>query len=343
MPFPPHEVLGAIADHVPASLVPGAARLAVEGFARRLPPAFNWLGYECRLGAGDERVDFAGCCEAWNGGRDALITAIAAAPDLTGPGPTALVHEWHRPGSLLTRHCPAVWLEFDFLGRHAPVPFAFLCIDPGCENTFHRRPRAPRPLPLDLLLALIERGARLLAGPADIDGALALVRRCAAALPASGRALHVAATPHRGHDDLRLHFALFSCDLLAWLDRISWPGDRAEVARALQLFGDDFRQVGVQLAIGDALRPTLGLEVYVSGGPATLPAWSRSLAALAEAGVCDRGKADALLAWWGKEVVRLACTPWPVLLERQFYLKLALAPGELVAKGYLAAFPSYTI
>ncbi len=339
----PREVLAAVAPHVPEVLVPSDAQRAIAGLAARLPPAFNWLGFECRLGADDPRVDFAGCCEAWTDGHKRLVAALDADPELAGPGPTALVREWTTPGSLLASLSPAVWLEFDFLGAGAPLPFAFLCIDRACANTFRKPLCREPPPPPSTLYALVERGAVLLAGAADHAAPLAAFRRCVEALPPDARALHVAATPHRGHADLRLHFALGSRDLIPWLRRIDWPGECGPVARALALLGDDFRQVGVQLSAGAGLRPTLGLEAYVKHGPSEFPAWSRSFAALADAGVCVPARASALLRWWGYEEVSLPSDRTRVRLDRQFYLKLSLAPGVMTAKGYLAIFPSYVL
>lgn len=335
MPPLPHEVLSVVARRVPAALVSAEALTSILDYSRRLPPAFNWLGFECRLATDDPRVDFAGCCEAWNGGRKKLERALTNSPELLGPGPTALIREWADPGSLLFRASPAVWLEFDFLGG-APVPFAFLCLDPACADTFFTRSEAPPP-PSDVLLAAAERGATLLCERGTCPG-LAVLRRCVAALPPGARALHVAATPHRGTLDLRLHFALSADEVPGWLRAIDWPGDHASVADALALLGVGFRQVGVQLDAGAALRPMLGLEAYVSHGPAEFDAWSQALAALEAAGLCDPRKSRAVFDWWGHELASLPSTSCRVHLVRQFYLKLSLNPGALAAKMYLAIF-----
>lgn len=342
MPPAPHHVLAATAHHVPAALVPPTTLRTLVDWSWRLPAAFNWLGFECRLGADDPRVDFAGCCEAWDGGRDALLAALAREPALAGPGPAALVHAWAHEDAL--RACPSVWLEFDFLGAGAPVPFAFLCLDPACANTF-RAPGVGEPPAPEALAAVAVRGATLLLGHAPKARSIELLRHAAAALPLTGRALHVAATPHRGHDDLRLHYALLARDLGAWLERIAWPGDHDAVAHALDLLGDGFRQVGVQLSVGDALRPTLGLEAYVTCGASgpELATWTRSLAALVELGACTRARADALLGWWGHETLVLPGAPWRVSVHRQFYVKLLVGAGPVQAKAYLAIFPRYTL
>lgn len=340
MPPAPHEVLAAVAPHVPAPLVSPAGVRAFVDWSRRLPPAFNWLGFECRLAADDPRVDFAGCCEAWDGGRDQLVAALARDPELAGPGPGALVHAWTRDPRL--RACPSVWLEFDFLGAGPPAAFAFLCLDPACANTFRADCDGERP-PLDVVVAAAERGAQLLLGHAPSAMSMHSLRRAAAALPASGRALHVAATPHRGGADLRSHYALLAHDVPAWLRRISWPGDLAAAEQALAVVGDEFRQVGVQLTAGDALRPVLGLEAYVARGPAEFPAWRRTFAALVERGACSPDKARAALEWWGHATVTLPGQPWRVSIHRQFYVKLLVGGAALQAKIYLAIFPRFTL
>lgn len=341
MPPAPQEVLAAVAPHVPAALVDPARLRAIAGWSRRLPPAFNWLGFECRLAAGDPRVDFAGCCEAWDGGREQLLAGLARDPELCGPGPAALVRAW--PSEPVFRDSPSVWLEFDFVGDGPPAAFAFLCLDPACANTFRAHRGAERP-PLAGMVAAAERGATLLLGHAPSAMSIESLRRAAEALPASGRALHVAATPHRGGDDLRVHYALLARDVPAWLRRIGWPGDLATAERALAAIGDEFRQVGVQITTGEALRPVLGLEAYVARGPADFPAWQQTFIALAADGACDPAKAQALLGdWWGHTTVSLPGAPWRVAVHRQFYVKLTIDGDRLQAKAYLAIFPRYTL
>ncbi|WAS90865.1 hypothetical protein [Nannocystis punicea] len=341
MPPVPHEVLAAVAPHVPAALVAPAQLQALAEWSRRLPSAFNWLGFECRLAEGDPRVDFAGCCEAWDGGRDHLVAGLARDPELCGPGPSALVRAW--PNDPALKDSPSVWLEFDFVGAGPPAAFAFLCLDPACANTFRAHRGAERP-PMVALMAAAERGATLLLGHAPSAMCIDSLRRAAEALPASGRALHVAATPHRGGDDLRIHYALLAGDVAGWLRRIGWPGDLATVERALAAIGDEFRQVGVQLAAGDSLRPALGLEAYVSRGPADFPAWQQTFAALAAEGACSPAKARALLDdWWGHGTVSLPGAPWRVAIHRQFYVKTVVDGDRLQAKAYLAIFPRYTL
>lgn len=70
MPPAVHHVLAAVAPHVPAALVPAGTLAGVLALAPTLPAAFNWLGFECRLRPGDDRVDFAGCSEECDGGRE---------------------------------------------------------------------------------------------------------------------------------------------------------------------------------------------------------------------------------------------------------------------------------
>ena len=117
----------------------------------------------------------------------------------------------------------------------------------------------------------------------------------------------------------------------------------AEGLRLAEVRGDEFRQVGVQVAIGHRLRPLLGLEAYVARGPSEFPAWQRTFAALADEGACDPAKTRALLDWWGHTTVSLPGAPWRVAIHRQFYVKVIVEGDRLQAKGYLANFPRYTL
>lgn len=338
MPPPPFDVLAAAARHVPAALVPAEALAAGLRVAAGLPPAFNWIGFECRLQAGDDRVDYAGCCEAWDGGRAALASTLADAPSFAGPGVRALLAEWCREGSQLYKHSPAVWLEFDFVANAPPASFAFLCLDPACANAFHAPVRPHERPPPGQLMELFMTGARLLAGQEPATPAVEFFARSLAALPPTGRALHVAATPHRGHADLRVHYALLTGEVAGWLADIGWAGDM-EWARGLPRLLGGFRQVGVQLSVGTELRQELGVEAYVAGGPTEFAGWSRLFGALGDA--CDPAKVAALLGWWGREKVTLG--PWRVAIQRQFYVKLTMRPTGLEAKAYLCIMPRHVL
>ncbi len=341
MPPRPSSVLAAVAHHVPEALVPADALAACQRLAAVLPPAFNWIGFECRLRAGDDRVDFAGCCEAQDGGRTALDQALRGPTAFAGPEVRDLLTTWCRPGSDLHLYSPAVWLEFDFLGGGPPATFAFLCLDPACADAFHT-PIQPQPRPPgERIQGMFAAGATLLAGRPPSMATLDLFARSVAALPATGRALHVAATPHRGHTDLRVHYALLAGELDSWLDALQWPGDRACARALVALLGDDFRQVGVQLNLGASVRPYLGLEAYVRRKPAEFAGWARLLSALGDA--CDPAKLQALLRWWGTETTTLPDAPWRVAIKRQFYVKFVLGPEGLEAKAYLCIMPRYVL
>jgi len=153
----------------------------------------------------------------------------------------------------------------------------------------------------------------------------------------------MAATPHRGHTDLRLHFSMLAGDLIGWLEAVGWPGDFRHVHTIVELLQHDFRQVGVQIAAGDGIRPELGVELYVGGGGASRSGWPETLARMTELGLAQAAKSKALLAWWGSETSKLPGETWPVRIERQFYVKLKLKADTLAAKGYLALFPSFAV
>lgn len=339
MPLPPQHVLRAVAPFVPDVLVGAAAQAATYELSTRLPPAFNWLGFECRLDD-DPRVDFAGCTETWDGGREVLAAAVDNDPEFAGAGPAALIRNWANPASTLFRDCPAVWLEFDMHGR-AILPFAFACLDPACSNTFRSRRKREPPPTTSQIIALASTSATLLAPGVDFAQALATVSQLVAALPPGGRALHMAVAPHRGDTDMRIHVSLPASELCRWLQKIHWPGDEQHVRQVLDLLANRFRQVGVQLAIGQQLRPYLGIEAYVNH-QAGLCSWQQTVLGMCAARLARRDKANALLQWWGHHRVEMPSTRWKVQLDRQFYVKFVVAQG-LRAKGYLAIFPSYCI
>jgi len=335
MSHSPAQVLAAAACHVPIALVSTDDLGAIRALAADLPAAFNWLGFECRLARGDRRVDFGVCIDSRDRGRDTVATALAAGEELPGlESLRPLLREWVDPSAQLHGLCPVLWAEWD---RPAPgaVPFAFVCVDPGFPSD------RPRPqIAAARLRVAAERCLELLRDrPPDL-AALDKLDACARMLPADAHILHLAPMPPGRGRGLRVHTSLRLPDVLPWLRGIEWPGDLDAARRALELCYGAAR-VGVQVTLSDRPHPYLGIEYYTRSDPRSNLEWSRVLAGLVTAGLCDATKAEAVLGWFGDETVDLPGAAWFVNIQRQFYVKLVVAQGAFEAKVYLTLHPRF--
>lgn len=332
----PAQILAAAARHVPATLVDPPARMAIEALAVGMPAAVNWLGFECRLHRDDRRVDFGVCIDSRDRGRRTVAAVLADPEARTGlEFLRPLVAEWTDADTRLHRVCPVVWAEWDFAAGGASRPFAFVCVDPGFPGN------RPRPvLAADELRGAAADCIRLLCGVAADPPMLDRLVACAGELPADARILHLAPQPAERGGGLRGHTSLRASDVMTWLRAIGWPGDEGAARRALELCRGAWR-VGVQFAVSDRVAPYLGFEYYSHSDPRSDPEWSLVLHDLVACGLCDRSKADAALAWFGDETVDLPDTTWFINIQRQFYLKLVVAPTACEAKIYLTLHPRF--
>lgn len=329
------DVVRAAATHVPTALVDPVALARVAGLAATLPAAFNWAGFECRLHPGDDRVDFGVCIDSRDRGRDTITAALAAGDTLPGlEFARPLLSAWVDPETPLNRACPVIWAEWDLPPDAPPRPFAFVCVDPEFPGNSACPPVSPAIL-RQLATATVQHLTAAPADPATLD----LLDRCARTLPPPARVLHLAPMPPDRGGGLRVHTSLPVHAVVPWLRALAWPGEFAGAERALALLGGAAR-VGLQFGLGEQLLPYLGLEYYAQDDPRRGTAWHDLLARLVAAGLTDPGKAEATLRWYGDETVELPDARWFVNIQRQFYIKLVVAP-ELAAKVYLTLHPRY--
>lgn len=308
------------------------------GFAAALPAVFNWMGFEFRLAAGDDRVDFGLCCEQEPGDAAKLSQWRDAGGDLAFAAPMAeALRRWLDPTSLMHRLGPVMWFEWD-LSSADPGPFSFACVDPGFPTG-----TAPH-LPVEPFLALCAETVHALSGRAATRTQLDALARARDALPETGRILHLAAVPHRDAAELRVHAQLPTDWLGPWLRQVGWPGDPAEAAAMQALVGPDLPTVGVQLAIVGDVTAYLGLEAYSLQVPVRGGFWHYFFDRLVAAGLADAGRSIATLRWFGAETVQLPGEKFRCNLQRKFYVKLVSKPGTpRHAKAYLTLHPRFVL
>lgn len=300
-----------IAPELPAALVTHAARERLLAVADRIPAArTRWMYLECRLAADATQTD--------------LIIRVAREP---------------------TSHdaIDALWLEFDcpIDGRsvdavlESPGVFADIC-----PAVYARAPVRERcTATLDVVRSL---------SSAALTGEMtSVIERCVFALPSGAAILYVGNFPHRDAATRRLCIGGITDDALpAYLERIGWPGTWSRISRVLgplaSLGACPGRSAAiVHIDVSADVAPTIAVELpfsrvsQVAGRVAELGV----IDALVTAGLCDRAKRDALLAWPGRRVAIMPHELWPSSVTRRInHVKLVWRPDEDVeAKVYLAA------
>jgi hypothetical protein len=177
--------------------------------------------------------------------------------------------------------------------------------------------------------------------------------RCFEALPAGSRAFQVGVMLARPVDALRVCvLGLEYGKAVSFLRRVGWPGDLAELDRRLAPLTANAETFILDLDVGDAVLPTLGLECFAGedGDPDLVERWTSFLDPLVRAELCRPERRQALLEW--PLVVRESeASSWPrhlkeasefvgeevegILIRAVNHVKLGWAPGKLQAKGYL--------
>ncbi len=355
--------LAAVAPGVPSSLV-SADRLAdIAGVARMLPGilAFNTFGFECRLSDAQARADLLVQATAAYG-RDVLAgTGPAALPGVLRADPVwrrvrALAGQWQDRSAGLGDCVDNLWLEFDVDGPlpGVPIPSVFLglrVVDRDASETV---------TVVRTMAGTLDRGRS--AGGGLSAGAVARLTCCLRALQAGEYLLHVGMMTARGLGAVRLCVRLRSMERTAeFLREIGWADDggasRAyrDLAAALDLArGVDY--IWLDLDVGETVRPSLGLELYVHGHaqPRQDPRWATLLDEFVKRGLCTPAKRDGLLAYPGHSREGGPGVRWPETLRRSsrlmdgravstfvrrlHHIKVVCSPGRrLEAKAYLAA------
>ena len=116
----------------------------------------------------------------------------------------------------------------------------------------------------------------------------------------------------RSSDSVRLYVKeLAPAGVLAWLERIAWPGPRAPLERLMDDLGPLVRSFGLGVEFGDAVSPRIGLECYRRSSD-----WASFLDRLVELGLSTAEKRAGSLSWPGIDREPSGDAPWPEHLAR---------------------------
>lgn len=347
--YPLAGTLGLATRHVPPVLVPPAARDRVLRVAGRIPAALTRAAYlECRLREGPEPVDLIFRVE--RAGAEILAgchPGVDPAHLLDGGPAWRAVARFCRawldggdPAWALVRH---LWLELDLDdpgfpgGPSLPQPSVFFALDDD----------ATAGMGTDAVLDVLQRVMEPLA-PHAMDartrarlGEVLERRPAGAAVPYAGVMLS------RPRQAVRVYLSRVpGAAVPGLLNEAGWPEDQgrmaAEVVGTMRDAGAP--EVGMLHldVLEGALLPRLGVE-YTLDRHAQIRgriAEQAFLDALAERGLCEPARRDALAAWPGYELRTLRHELWPSLLARRVNcIKLVHEPDRVPQmKAYLLAF-----
>lgn len=322
-----------VTPYLGRALVTPSAAQRIHRQASLLPPVHRG-GFECRLDASDGRVDLHQIIYPVPSERVALREHLR---DAQTDWPTAarLARRWDDPYDLLHRDVGAFFLECDLVPRQRAdgMPSVFLGArgDTG-PDVVHEAQQA-------LVDAPSPRQMR------SVD-------RCLTNLPEGARISHVGFLMRRRGVEVRLNVAnLRVPDMLDYLDRIEWPGDRAALRSTVPLLDGEAR-LRLALGIREGITARLGFE-YPDAPRYEPPAsWSPRLDRLVEWRLCDDARRAGILAWAGRADPSTAPHAWPVeyafvgmllkgqarsVMRREIsHIKVTLEPGTgLRAKAYL--------
>lgn len=332
MNYSMEDYLKIVTPYFHADLVSPAARSHIQSLAQILPP-FSNAGLECRLDAGQSRVDL----------QVNLPCVVPNLPERFLADPVwqffqEFCHEWALPTSSLHQAIKDIWLEFDVAQQPSQIPMP--CIFLGLNSEAHSVNWL-----IELALKLSQHSSPLLESNLQL---------CADALPAGASISHLGAMLSRSAKGVRVNVCGISAEQLSdYLKQIGWsdPSDTfSSLVSTLPRFTDF---ITLSFDVGDRVYPRIGLECFLKEQPKADPRWQLFLNYLVAEGLCTLAKRDALLAWEGFSQRSSAPELWPrniswgdrLLGSRAIsifwrglnHLKLIYQPGSsLEAKAYLA-------
>jgi hypothetical protein len=332
--------------HAPPSLISAGDRERLVNLAQQLPNAMSGFGFECRLRADDDRVDFYGSIGARGNGRQALATF---SPVLRLGESDGSDEAWCRLGAFARRWADAtsplhtgvgmVFLEFDAPFASFPAPlrppalFARLALEVGDGDAQWRQ---AEPLVGDVV--------SLLLGTPLPPPTRAKLHEVFAGLPLGGHVVDVAAMLSRGSKAVRVFASIPRHHLSAYLGRLGWQGAAGDLETALGVLTRRRSHVSVQLDVSDQISRRIGIETSGDPDPTSHDAWWGVIARATAQRLCTPEKQNGLTSWLGTTRQTVPASGLPYLLHRVIsHVKLVIDPGQpLEAKAYLWVAPQFS-
>jgi hypothetical protein len=324
-------------EFAPLLFEPRRQRIAQLAAGLALP--VQTLCLECRLGPGDERVDF-GLCLFPTSRASFAGTLRTVAQRSTQPS-------WHRCADLLAdwaerdpryASIPFLCMAFDLedSGHELPVPCLSFCVDP---HFFARRLGLPivaasstaalEQLVTDVVRTLLDQDL-----PANVGERIARRLTGAPGIEARHMSLMIPRTPAT----LKLDVALSREDVAEYLRSIAWHGPAQALQDTIAELAPGHRRVQLNLVV-DPLPAHAGLEVELCTEPDQSDRGARAdlLHGLTRRGLITEAKRAALMALCDRPLFDM---PHGQQAARNWYLKLVFDGAvPRSAKAYVGVMP----
>jgi hypothetical protein len=269
---------------LPEVLSDGAMLAAVPEALCGVAPIFCWGMAELRFLEGAPHVDLGVCIAEQTGGRAATAAWLAAGGTATWPeewsGFGALLKQWARRTPGPVDALPYLWVEVDAAGGTAPYVYV-----------------STEDIDADIAVDAAVQACRLLRPEAATPPTEALLRRAVAALPRTGRLMHVAPIRLDRGDGVRLVVAVPIQEMTTFLVGSGWSGDIVRASAIAADIGRHGSHVGLQLDLTDVVGPRLGVEVSYPCPGRIDPRWTQALRRLTDLGLASPRRAAAVLTW----------------------------------------------
>ncbi len=274
------EYLKIVAPHLPSDLISPGSMEQIQLLSSILPP-FSLAGLECRLGAGQSRVDF----------QVSIPPVTLNLPQELRPDPVwqflqDFCLEWVSPTSWLHQGIERIGLEFDLDEESAPIPVPclFWKFNPGMGSVQN-------------LLSIIRM---LPTEPISSSSLESSLRLCAAAAPESARFSHLGVMLSRPTQAVRVNIrGIPGGELEDYLRQIGCGDGTETFSNLLDSISDFVDYIILALDVGEKVYPRIGLECFLNKQPSEEGRWQLFLDYLEEKELCTPGKKDALLSWEG--------------------------------------------
>jgi len=296
--------------------------LSVESYLRGLVPLDNlkeilsiaryfpgnitsFLGFECRLGTSDSRVDWAFAISSVE--RDRFVFANLLnngyMPDQFMQQDAwrrinDFVNAWINPDSFLRHNINCFWLEFDMPECLPDVPVPSIFFGPG-------KPANGRASDLSNYEWIINTALPILKGRRLKKTVEYKIRECLEALPENASLFQVGMMLSRSNDVIRLCVNHMNPEqIISYLNTIGWRDETGEFIRLMKeledkadrfVLGFDVTEEGIGSRIGVELSFSSDDFPYATR-------WKRLLDYLVDKGWCLPEKREALLNYQDSEV-----------------------------------------
>lgn len=315
----------------------------------------SFLGFECRLGVSNARVDWAFAISGLNGDRYVLANMLK-----NGylPGQLLDRNEWRQirdfskawadPKSVLNDKVQCFWLEFDMPEDNPDVPVPCVFFGPtklsedDSDNDFTN------------YKWLTHMALPLLRGQ-PLSKALKLnLKSCIEQMPKNATLFQIGTLLSRSTNGVRIYInKLQPEDIIPYLNSIGWFDDTGEFTKTIdELEGMADRFVLSFDVNEDGIGPRLGIELsFISKTFQKETRWVKLLDYLVAKGLCRSEKRDALLKYPGSEKEFTGGVMEPLkaasgnlnniffstIVRYISHIKIVYQPGELLeAKAYPA-------